>query len=206
MHVFQNLHGLCSRDFEGLAHACIMPSNEVYELNFFAHCNEDEVIRKDIEHNFFNLEQPIYSFDIKPFSFTNIDSYKKVIDMFAVHLDMHPCCVHISNFSIQHLDQPQYEKIDKVMHIVNDILGKVIKSPQSHIVEFHLKCYDYDDVYDSKYYHQQNGYMLNTFNMLKRHSNIRQVIITESSYNKKVTRDRERIIAQYTPAINQGNK
>lgn len=201
MHVFDT-HGLCSGDFLDLSHVCIMPTNETYELNFFAHCNKDEVIRKDIEHNFFNLEQPIYSFDIKPFSLTSINDYKKVIDMLRVHLDMHPCCIHISNFGFHHLDDPQYEKIDSVRGIVDLILREIIKSNQNHVVEFHLKCYDYDDVYDSKYYHQQNGYVMQTFRMLQKHSNIRQVIITESSYDEEVTTERERSIAEHKPAMN----
>ena len=201
MHVFPNIEELCSGDFLELSHVCIMPSNEVYELNFFAHCNDDDNIRKDLEQNFFNLEQPIYSFDIKPFSLTNTEDYQKVIDMLAIHLDMHPCCIHISNFSYQHLEPPQYEKIDKAKYLVDKILEKIVNSAQNHVVEFHLKCYDYDDVYDSKYYHQQNGYVLQTYNMLKRQKNIKQVIITESSYDEKVTVERDRSIVEYKPTV-----
>ena len=201
MHVFPNIEELCSGDFLELSHVCIMPKNEVYDLNFFAHCNDDENIRKDIEDNFFNLNEPIYSFDIKPFSLTDVEDYNKVIDMLAVHLDTHPCCIHISNFSYQHLEPPQYEKIDVVKHLVDKILEKVINSVQNHVVEFHLKCYDYDDVYDSKYYHQQNGYVLQTYNMLKKQKNIKQVIITESSYDEKVTVERDRSIVEYKPTV-----
>ena len=202
MHVFEDLDGLCSGHFVKLSHACIMPSNEVYELNFFSHCNDDETIRKDIEETFFNLSSPIYSFDIKPFSLTDVEDYNKVIDMLGIHLDMHSCCIHISNFSFQHVDPPQYEKIDAVKHIVDGILDKVINSPQYHVVEFHLKCYDYDNVYDSKYYHQQNGYVMQTYNMLKQNKNIKQVIVTESSYDQYVTVERERSIIEYKPNIN----
>lgn len=202
MHKFPDeKDGLCSGDFIDLPHACIMPSNEVYELNFYAHCNDDEEIRKDIEHNFYNLEQPIYSFDIKPFSGTDLNDYKKVIDMLTVHLDMHPCCIHISNFCFMDVTPPQYEKIDNVKHIVDIILDKVVNSLQNHVVEFHLKCYDYDDVYDSKYYHQQNGYVLKIYNELKKYKNIKQVIITESSYNKEVTQERDRSVVEYKPNV-----
>ena len=202
MHMFEDLDGLCSGDFEGLSHACIMPLGYVHDLSFFAHCNDDENIRKDIEENFFNLNDPIYSFDIKPSSLANTRDYKKVFNMLGVHLDMHPCCVHISNFPINEIKPPQFEKIDNVKELVDSILEKVINSSQNHVLEFHLKCYDYDNVFDSKYYHQQNGYVLQTYNMLKQHKNIKQVIITECSYNEEVTVERERSIIEYKPNIN----
>ena len=201
MHVFEDLDGLCSGYFLELNHACIMPSNEVYELNFFSSCNDDENIRKDIEENFFNLTDPIYSFDIKPFSATNIEDYKKVIDMLEVHLDMHPCCIHISNFGFHHLDNPEYENIEVVKDLVDSILLKVMNSPQRHVVEFHLKCYDYDNRYDSKYYHDTNGYVMKTFRKLKACKNISQVIISESSYDEEVTTERERTIIEYKPTV-----
>ena len=97
---------------------------------------------------------------------------------------------------------PQYEKIDEVRHIVDNILNKVVNSLQNHVVEFHLKCYDYDNVYDSKYYHQNDGYILKTYNELRKQKNVKQVIITESSYNKKVTKERDRSVVEYKPNIN----
>ena len=204
MHVFEDLDGLCSGHFLKLNHACIMPSNEVYELNFFSHCNDDENIRKDIEENFYNLNDPIYSFDIKPFSLTDVKDYNKVTNMLRLHLDMHPCCVHISNFCVQHIEPPYYEKIDNVRNLVDSILDQIINSSQRHVVEFHLKCYDYDNVFDSKYYHDENGYIMKTFNKLKECSTVSQVIVSESSYNEAVTTERDRIIIEHKPTIMQG--
>ena len=177
-----------------------MPSNKVYDVSFYSDCNSDDVIRKDLEEQFYSGSVLYNSFDIKPFSLSKQDDYIRIINNLEYYLNNSMCDIHISNFCIQHVEPPQYEVIDNVAHIIELIIAKISNSKFKHNVELHLKCYDYDNVFESKYYHNTVGYVKTVFETLKDIENINQIEIFESSYNLEMTTEQERNIVTFVRA------
>tara|TARA_R100000030_G_C3246734_1_gene121966 strand:+ start:943 stop:1518 length:576 start_codon:yes stop_codon:yes gene_type:complete len=152
--------------------------NKSYDLAFFRECNDDEVIRDDLEDKFFNDPDYLDYYDIKVFSQTPLKDYEKILVALEKNLSTRSKTIHFSNAPYWNKEWKKgYEEFSVCSSLYDKILKVIMSSPKTHTIEIHVKKASFQRWNDEAH----NKALNDIINRLEHATNITHVCISESN-------------------------